>query len=152
MNILHGGKDVVHTCSPLTYHSPMGTIDGSEIGVHLMITYLVDNQHEDLPLVGFVGKILRQDGAETAVVIVALGVSEDNTSKIQHTDAVGRVIYRVHIRMCMSKIISYVSMYSLYYSYRVDCHVACMIITERAAHGQFDRHFLQKCCPSLCSD
>ena len=82
VNILHGGKDVVHARFPLTYHPPVGTIDGSEIGVHLMITDLVDNQHEDLPLVGFVRKILRQDGAETAVVIVALGVSEDNTSKV----------------------------------------------------------------------
>ena len=59
----------------------MGTIDGSEIGVHLMITYLVDDKHEDLPLVRFVCKILRQDRAETAVVIVALIVSDDNTSK-----------------------------------------------------------------------
>ena len=130
----------------------MGTIDGSEISVHLMIAYLVDNQHEDLPLVRFVCKVLRQDRAETAVVIIALSVSEDNKSKINHTHTVWRVIHRVHIGMCMSNVMSYVPMYSLYYSYRVDCHVACMAITERAAHSHFDCHFLQKKCPSLCSD
>ena len=57
----------------------MGTIDGSEIGVHLMITYLVDNQHEDLPFVGFVFNVFRQDRAETAVVIVPLSMRENES-------------------------------------------------------------------------
>ena len=44
-----------------------------------MITQLIDNQYEDLPFVGFVFNIFRQDRAETTVVIVPLSMRENES-------------------------------------------------------------------------
>ena len=72
---LHIAKHVVHACFALTYHPPVVTVGGSEVGLHLVIPQLVDNKRKDLPLVGFVFKIFRHDRAETAVVVIPLRMS-----------------------------------------------------------------------------
>ena len=72
MNVFHFAKHRFVCATFLFTNHAAGLVSGAKIHAHLMVTHLVDNKHQNLASLGFMSKILCQDGAETAVIVVTL--------------------------------------------------------------------------------